>query len=101
LHRASLGGRIKVIRLLIEYGASVEVQDNDGRTPLDVMSEEQREEIIKLLLEHVPSKSALPYILLHVRVRSVKYNTILRATSKKTLTVDMSAAYGEYYTHGK
>jgi ankyrin repeat protein len=45
-------GMIEVIRPLIEYGASVEVQDDEGRTPLDFASGEQREDIIKLLLEH-------------------------------------------------
>jgi hypothetical protein len=60
------------------------VQDGERRTPLDVASGEQREEIIKLLLEHVPSKSALPYILLHVRVQ---YGFESYSTSEKTLTV--------------
>jgi hypothetical protein len=56
------------------------MQDKKGRTPLDVASGEQREDIIKLLYKStVPSESAfhLPYIC-RVRVRSVKYNTILR-----------------------
>ncbi len=43
---------IEIARVLIELGASVEVKDNGGRTPLDIASGEQREEIIKLLLEH-------------------------------------------------
>ena len=52
LHRASRSGRIEIVRLLVEHGASVEAQDDAGMTPLDVASGEQREEIIKLLLEH-------------------------------------------------
>ena len=44
--------RIEIARLLIERGASVDVQDEQGRSPLDVASGEQRDEIIKLLLEH-------------------------------------------------
>ena len=52
LHRASRSGRIEIVRLLVEHGASVEAQDDGGMTPLDVASGEQREEIIKLLLEH-------------------------------------------------
>jgi hypothetical protein len=51
LYRAS-GRGVIVVHPLIEYGASVEAQDDRGRTPLDVASGEQREEIIKLLLEH-------------------------------------------------
>ena len=52
LHRASASGRVEIARLLVEYGASVEVQDKRGRTPLDVVSGERRDEMIKLLLEH-------------------------------------------------
>ncbi|KAH9988745.1 hypothetical protein BJV77DRAFT_1020368 [Russula vinacea] len=52
LHVASESGRIEIARLLVEYGASVEVQDIMGETPLDVASGEQRNEMIKLLLEH-------------------------------------------------
>jgi ankyrin repeat protein len=52
LHRASKNGRIEVVRLLVEHGVNVEVQDKYGRTPLDVASGDQREEIMELLLEH-------------------------------------------------
>jgi ankyrin repeat protein len=52
LHRASENGRIEVVRVLIEHGANVEVQDKYGRTPLNVASGSQREEILELLLEH-------------------------------------------------
>jgi ankyrin repeat protein len=62
LHRASMNGRIEIVRLLIEYGTNVEVKDDKGRTPLDVAwsddvsqsrAGKQREEIVKLLLEHL------------------------------------------------
>ena len=52
LHRASEHGRFEVVRLLIDHGANVEVQDKYGRTPLNVASGDQREEILELLLEH-------------------------------------------------
>ena len=52
LHRAIEFGKIETARLLLERGASVEVKDWAGRTPLDVASGEQREEIIKFLSEH-------------------------------------------------
>ena len=51
LHRALLVRGIGVARALIEHGASVEVKNGKGKTPLDVSSEEQRDEIMKLLLE--------------------------------------------------
>jgi hypothetical protein len=52
LHRASGDGRIEIARLLLEHGASLDVQDEEGMTPLDVASGERCDEMIKLLLEH-------------------------------------------------
>ena len=49
LHRASKGGRIEVLRLLIKHGASVEVKYGRGKTSLDVASGE----VIRLLSEHL------------------------------------------------
>jgi ankyrin repeat protein len=45
-------GRIEIARVLLEFGASVDVGDKRGRTPLDVASEEGHDEIIQLLMEH-------------------------------------------------
>jgi hypothetical protein len=52
LHGASLKGRIELARLLLEHGASVEARDWKGKTPLDVALGENRDEMIKLLLEY-------------------------------------------------
>ena len=52
LHEALQRGSIEIARVLVEHGASAEVENSDGRTPLDYASEEHRDEIIKLLLEH-------------------------------------------------
>jgi hypothetical protein len=52
LHYALKRRTIKIARVLIEHRASVEVKDDEGRTPLDVASEQQRKEIIKSLSEH-------------------------------------------------
>ena len=52
LQRASRNGSVEIVRLLVERGASVEVKDGLGRTPMDVASGEHRDEIVKLLLEH-------------------------------------------------
>jgi ankyrin repeat protein len=49
LYQASKLGRTEIVRVLVEYGASIEVKDKEGRTPLDVAS---GDEIIKLLSEH-------------------------------------------------
>ena len=52
LHLAVEDGEVEIARLLLERGASVEAQDGQGRTPVDVASGEQRDELITLLLEH-------------------------------------------------
>jgi len=51
LHYALEMGVNGAARVLIEHGASVEVKDDFGRTALDVASGEQKDEIMKLLLE--------------------------------------------------
>jgi ankyrin repeat protein len=52
LHQASQYGRVEIAQWFVEHGASREVKDRWGRTPLEVASGEQRDEIIKLLSEH-------------------------------------------------
>jgi Ankyrin repeats (3 copies)/Ankyrin repeats (many copies) len=52
LHLAVEDGKVEIARLLLERGANVEAQDEQGRTPVDVASGEQRDELITLLLEH-------------------------------------------------
>ena len=48
LHLALAFGRTEMACLLIEHGASVKVKDRWGRTPLDYVTGEQRDELIKL-----------------------------------------------------
>ena len=52
LHWALVHGKIEIALVLVEQGASVEVEDGEGKTPLDLASEEHRDEITKFLLEH-------------------------------------------------
>ena len=48
LHPALRFGMLEMARLLVGHGASVKVKDWDGRTPLDYVSGEQRDEIKRL-----------------------------------------------------
>ena len=58
LHEASNCGRVEIVRLLIEHGANV-VKDYWGRTPMHVAGGSgQREEIIKLLSEHLAQRGS-------------------------------------------
>ena len=52
LHLAVEDGEVEIARLLLERGASVEAQDEQRRTPVDVASGERCDELITLLLEH-------------------------------------------------
>ena len=49
LHEASFLGSLEVTRLLLSHGASVDEQDDEGWTPLEIASSK---ELAKLLLEH-------------------------------------------------
>jgi ankyrin repeat protein len=52
LYRALDHGRIDIVRLFLEHGASVEVKNGAGKTPLDVAEQKGHYEIVKLLSEH-------------------------------------------------
>ena len=43
---ASYHGRTEIVRLLLERGASAEVRNDDGKTPLQVALEEGDHEIV-------------------------------------------------------
>jgi len=52
LHVASSGSYMEVVRVLLEFGADLEVKDLDGRTPLLRMSGRGDMELTRILLEH-------------------------------------------------
>ena len=54
LHRAVEYGRVEVVQVLLQHGANVGAEDNNGRTAsqIKVESNENRDEIMKLLSEH-------------------------------------------------
>jgi hypothetical protein len=54
LHCAVICGRVEVVQVLLQHGANVEAKDDNDRTALqvDVRSNKNRDEIMKLLSEH-------------------------------------------------
>jgi hypothetical protein len=52
LHLAIEGGRIKLMKLLLERGCDVNVTDLDGCTPLWVACESGRMDMVKVIVEH-------------------------------------------------
>ena len=56
LHRAVQKGRVEVVQVLLEHGADVGAKDRNGKTALkmakQVVSNERRDEIMRLLSEH-------------------------------------------------
>ena len=52
LHAAAKAGYLNVLRVLIDAGADLAIQDNSGNTPLDLSIKFNREEATALLLKH-------------------------------------------------
>jgi ankyrin repeat protein len=52
LHLASAGGKLEVVRLLVEHGADIHVKDKAGRTAYQVALAKRHDEITKLFTEY-------------------------------------------------
>lgn len=52
LHVASLGGKLRVAKLLVEHGSPINAQSQLGFTPLYMAAQENKEDIVKFLLDH-------------------------------------------------
>jgi hypothetical protein len=52
LHMAAESGKVEVVRVLLEHGASVGAEGNGGRTPSQLASSKGYSDIVKLLSEH-------------------------------------------------
>ncbi len=63
LHRACETGNIEEVRLLVDSGADIEVKNNDGWTPLYVVSRNGHIDIVKLLVDLGPSCMAAPAVM--------------------------------------
>ena len=51
LHLSSFSGSLEVTRLLLSYGARIDEEDEEWKTPFEVASSHGHDEIMKLLLE--------------------------------------------------
>ena len=50
-------GQEEVVKLLIEHGASVNVQSQSGFTPLYMAAQENHEKVVRYLLNHGANQS--------------------------------------------
>jgi ankyrin repeat protein len=50
-------GDENMIKLLIEKGADIEIQKDDGKTPLEVAIEKKQESVVHLLTQYLNNKA--------------------------------------------
>jgi ankyrin repeat protein len=73
IHLAVVGGKVDALRLLIEYGADVDVRDAGGRLPLHDCFELGHDDLAKTLLDAgaVPDVCAAAAYGMHERLREI------------------------------
>ena len=59
LHIASSNGYLNVVDWLLSEGADINVKNNDGKTPLDVCQDLNKEEIISLFNKYNPKRGGI------------------------------------------
>ena len=76
MHIACYKGYLNVISCLLSEGADINVKNNEGKTPLDVCEDTNKEEIVSLFNKYNPKRgkvllkmnnitySHIPYLLL-------------------------------------
>lgn len=55
LHEACTHGNTRTVRVLLRFGAEVELQDDRGQTPLDRASAHSQHSVVKILEQHQAS----------------------------------------------
>ncbi|TRM57323.1 ankyrin repeat-containing domain protein, partial [Schizophyllum amplum] len=51
LHRAAEDGHLELARLLVDHGADIEAQEEEGRTPLHLTAEGGHCEVARFLID--------------------------------------------------
>ena len=51
---AALANRIEYVRLLLEHGADVSQVNEEGKSVLDMLSDEKYSEVLELCTQYVP-----------------------------------------------
>ena len=53
MHYAAGYGRVDLVELLVEHGASVTLRNNDGKSPVDVAKLNDQDDVVKALEKDV------------------------------------------------
>jgi hypothetical protein len=52
LHKAVMGGQIDTVKLLLKYGANIEIPDSDGQTPLALAVLSGNKDMVEVLIQN-------------------------------------------------
>lgn len=52
-----LAGQVEIVNILIQYGAAVNIQSQNGFTPLYMAAQENHDQVVKLLLGNGANQS--------------------------------------------
>lgn len=57
IYNMFLAGQVEIVNILIQYGAAVNIQSQNGFTPLYMAAQENHDQVVKLLLGNGANQS--------------------------------------------
>lgn len=59
-------GQVEIVNILIQYGAAVNIQSQNGFTPLYMAAQENHDQVVKLLLNNGANQSLATEVNIHM-----------------------------------
>ena len=90
LQQAATRGHADIVKLLIDYGAEIEVSDKNGKTPLYLAEESGNEEVVQILKSAKAKKAPRKEASIHKRILDIRKAITDHVAKRQTKLPDSS-----------